>query len=74
MMDYRDVTKRKEHVRRFSTNPLQPDYKSNGHKQSLNFTGFLIHDVKLEKVKKEENAAPSCNPIPSCEVNPLSKS
>ena len=25
-IDYRDVTKKKTHVRRFSTNPLQPDY------------------------------------------------
>lgn len=29
-LDYRDVTAKKGHTRRFSTNPLNPDYKSNG--------------------------------------------
>ena len=29
-LDYRDVTAKKTHQRRFSTNPLNPDYRSNG--------------------------------------------
>ena len=54
-LDYQDVTKmRKSHVRRFSTNPLDPKYESNGSKQSPKYMGFLVHS------SNEEGAAPGC--------------
>lgn len=53
-LDYRDVTARKPHVRKFSTNPLVPDYKTNGQQSPNNQSGGLFNSVQVT----DEGAAP----------------
>ena len=69
-LDYQDVTKKKKHVRRFSTNPLNPAYDSHS----------LIDDLPLSKSQNlpkgslkacvEGSAPPECEQkAPSAQNN-----
>ena len=47
-MDYRDVTDKKPHVRRFSTNPLAPDYTQCENQMPISSAMKMIREQGLK--------------------------